>query len=295
LEANADAERLQRLAGSLWRFWYLHSHFAEGRRRLGAAIALDGGRTPARATVLRGACVMEFNLSNIPTAIRYAEEALALDRDLGNDWGVAYATMMIGNSLSEAFDETRDLPAARDRLAEAARLFERIGDEHFGLIARHNQAWIVEVLGDPAEAKRLYEEDLSIARKIGNGGIEADSLAQLGMSARDEGRLGDAVGLLRESLAIDHRRGMTGNVATNLGRLANLLARRGEVIDAARLMAAEQALTEQLGSSVPWWAKERDEETLALLREGLDPDALERAMGEGAALSVDDAMRIVRG
>jgi hypothetical protein len=39
---------------------------------------------------------------------------------------------------------------------------------------------------------------------------------------------------------------------------------------------------------------ERNEETCALLRERLDPDALERAMAEGAALTVDDAMRIAR-
>ena len=133
-----------------------------------------------------------------------------------------------------------------------------------------------------------------MARKIGNRGIEADCLAQLGMIARDEGHLDDAVGMLRESLTIDHGRGMTGNVATNLGRLANLLARRGDVVDAARLMAAEQALHEQLGSSLPWWAVERNEETGALLRERLGADALERALAEGAALTVEDAMRIAR-
>src|SRR5687768_14825182 len=61
LEAEGDAERLQRLGGSVWRFWYLRSHLTEGKRRLDAAMAAGGDATPALARVFHGSSVMAMN------------------------------------------------------------------------------------------------------------------------------------------------------------------------------------------------------------------------------------------
>src|SRR5262249_40791380 len=45
-----------RLAGALWRFWYMHGHQEEGRRSLAEALERsDSGPTAARAKALNGA------------------------------------------------------------------------------------------------------------------------------------------------------------------------------------------------------------------------------------------------
>jgi tetratricopeptide (TPR) repeat protein len=238
---------------------------------------------------------MSLNLGDTAGGLGYARDARDLDLTLGNDWGVAYSTMMMGNCLAEARDDSRDLVGAQKHLAESAALFEKIGDRYYALIATNNQAWIVGELGDREGEDRLHQESLAIAREIGNAGIEADSLAQLGMSARDDGRLDDAVALLRESITIDHRRGMAANIATNLGRLASVLVRRGDALGAARLLAVEQAVLDQQGAEMPWWAKRRNDETLDLIREHLDPVAIERASSEGRSLSVDNAVALALG
>ena len=196
---------------------------------------------------------------------------------------------MIGNCLAEADDETRDLVTAREKHLESARLFTEIGDRHYGLIAHHNQAWITEDLGDPAEARRLHEESLLIAREIGNESIEADALAQLGMTARDEGRLDDAVALLQAATRINVRRGMRASVATQLSRLSSALVRRGDAELAARLLGASNAQREQLGAKIEWWAAERNEETLGLIRSALGDDAAVSALEAGRALAPDQA------
>jgi predicted ATPase/class 3 adenylate cyclase len=295
LEAS-DSRQFQRLAGALWRFWYLHSHFAEGRRRIEAALATDDQPTPARAKLLHGGSVMGQSLGDNAIGLRYAREALDLERLLGNQWGVAYASMMIGNSLSELHDESRDLPAARDWLAESARLFKALGDRHYGLMAQHNQAWITGELGDRDAEQRLHEDDLVVAREIGNEAIEADSLAQLGMAARDDGRLEDAIELLREAIRIDHRRGMTLNVATQLGRLSSILVRAGEHRLSAILLGASEALIGHLGAELPWWVVRRDAETVELLEAaGFRGPELDEARIDGEARTVDDAVALALG
>ncbi len=204
--------------------------------------------------------------------------------------------MMIGNSLAELHDESRDLPTARDWLARSARLFKEMGDRHYGLIAQHNQAWITGELGEEVEEERLNREDLAVAREIGNVAIEADALAQLGMRARDQKRFDDAVAFLRAALRIDHRRGMILNVSQQLGRLSSVLVLAGDHRLAAVLLGASQALTLQLASKPAWWVHRRDVETLELLRAaGFDGPQLDQALAAGGALTVDEAVAMALG
>ena len=62
LEASGESERRLRLAGALWRFWYLKGHLAEGSRRLESALLAESHPTAARAKALNGAAVMAVNL-----------------------------------------------------------------------------------------------------------------------------------------------------------------------------------------------------------------------------------------
>jgi tetratricopeptide (TPR) repeat protein len=296
LQATGAVRELQRLAGALWRFWYLRSHLLEGRRRLEAAAAASADAIPARAKVLHGTAVMVLNVGDAAASRRWAEQALDLETTLGNRWGVAYATMMIGNSLAEAEGEERDLDGALTHHKEAARLFADIGDRHYELICRSNQAWITGDLGDPEAERRLHQENLAIAREIGNTGIEADALAQLSMFLRDDGALDEALDHISEAIRIDHRRRMDLGTATQLGRLGSILVRHGDARRAAVLVAASEALIEQLGADPGWWAHRRDQETLELARTaGVDAEELERALTEGRALSIHEAVRLALG
>jgi predicted ATPase len=295
LQSGPSGQLVQRLAGALWRFWYLHSHFSEGMRRLRTAMARDPRPTATYAKLLQGACVMCQGLGDNVAGLRHAEEALELERRLGHAWGVAYGSLLIGNCLSEAHDETRNLRAARERLAESARLFHELGDRHYELIATHNQGWIIQDLGDAAEAKRVHEATLVIAREIGNHAIEGESLAQLGMAARDEGRLDDAVDLLRASIRIAVRLGLRLNIAVQLGRLSSVLVRRGDAETAARLIGGSDAMRERLGAAIAWWAAERNAETLGMIRSVLDREATDRAVRDGRALNPEQAVALALG
>jgi predicted ATPase/class 3 adenylate cyclase len=288
LEASGESQLALRLAGAVSRFWYLHSHLSEGRRRLETALASDMRPTAARAKALNGASVMALNIGDAEAARVRAEEALGLHRELGDAWGFAYSGMMIGNALAEA----GDLASAQPVLEESLRAFLELGDEHYTGVASVNLAWVSGDLGDKERERALHEENLGRAHALGNRTLEAHSIAQLAMLAREEGRLREASTMLKESLRIFRELGDRLELAMNLGRLANVLALTGSVGPAARLLSSSEALTEKLGASVSWWAGERNAKTLAIIRAQLDEAALSEAWEQGRALTVDEAVAL---
>jgi ATP/maltotriose-dependent transcriptional regulator MalT len=284
-EGTGEIELVLRLAGAASRFWYFKSHVSEGLRRLESALSADPRPTAARAKALTGAAVMALDIDPA-TARQRAEDALALHRALGDAWGAAYATLMIGNAVGEGGDVAK----ARPILEESVRLFRELGDELYVLIASVNLAWVTGEAGDLEAERAIHEENLRLARSLGNRRVEATSLAQLAIFARDEGRLQDAAAMLREAIRTEHLLGNVLWLAIDLGRLASVLALAGKTEKAARLLSSSEALTENLGAGVPWWAKRRNEQTLATIRTQLDEDAVAEARERGRALTVDEAV-----
>jgi predicted ATPase len=271
-----DGESAQRLTGALYPFWYQRGHFAEGRRRVEAALLLDERPTRARGKALLGATGMAASTGDLAVAQQRAEQAFELHRSLGEEWGVAYARYMMG------------LVAARsDRFADAHAIFEEslerfivMGDAHYELIARRALAWMCEELGDDDRFARLYEENLVRARETGNKRLEARSLSVLAERADREGRFADAASLLKQAYDLD------------FCRFANLLAFAKEAGTAAKLLAKGEALIEELGAVYESWQVKMNEETRAKIHERLDAAAIEQASPEGRELSRDEAVAL---
>jgi predicted ATPase len=284
-EAAGESELILRLVGAASRFWYLKSHVSEGLRRLESALSAAPQPTAARAKALTGAAVMALEIDTTKARQR-AEDALALHRALGDTWGAAYATLMIGNAIGEGGEVAK----ARPFLDESVRLFRELGDELYVMIASVNLAWVTGELGDPEAERGIHNENLRRARSLGNRRIEATSLSQLALFARDEGRLQDAAAMLREAICIEHDLGALLELAISLGRLASVLALAGSAGKAARLLSSSEALAENLGAGVPWWARKRNEQTFATVRTQLNEAAAAEALASGRALTVDEAV-----
>ena len=219
LEASGDSETALRLAAALWRFWYLKGHLAEGRRRLESVLSTDERPTAARAKALNGAAVMAVNSGDSEAATLRAEEALALHRKLGDEWGAAYSIFMLGNAED-------DDAAAQQLFEESARVFRELGDEHSALLVNRNLAWLYADLGDDQRARALYEDNLRSARATHNDRIEASTLGALAMIALEESRVEDAASMLKSSLRIHASLRDVLDTAVDLCRFAGVLARR---------------------------------------------------------------------
>jgi predicted ATPase len=285
LEASGETQLALQLAGALYRFWYLRSHFAEGRPRLERLLDVDANRTAARARALNGAAVMAASTGD-PVSVRLrSEEALALHRELGDAFGIAYSVFSLGMAATEEADWTTALPYFEESLAR----FRELGEEHYALVAADGVAWTSGELGDLERRRAGHEDVLRQARAQHNWAIAASELDQLAQIARDEGRIDDSLSMLAESLRIKSDLEMPGLIVESLSRFAETLVVAGRAETAAQLVAAAEALREEMGGSHSW-VIDVNENTLTQLRIQLDDATLEEAREHGRRLTVDEAV-----
>jgi predicted ATPase len=285
MEASGETQLALQLAGALYRFWYLRGHFAEGRPRLERLLDLDANRTAARARALNGAAVMAGSTGDPATDRLRSEEALTLHRELGDAWGIAYSVFSLGMAATEEADWT----SARPHFEESLARFRELGEEHYALIAADGLAWMSRELGDLERSRAGHEDVLRQARAQHDWAIAAAQLDQLAQFARDEGRIDDSLSMLAESLRITRDLEMPGLIVESLSRFAETLAVAGRAETAAQLLAAAEALREEIGGSHSWVIGV-NENTLTQLRMQLDDATLAEAREHGRRLTVEEAV-----
>jgi hypothetical protein len=149
-----------------------------------------------------------------------------------------------------------------------------------------------EELGDIERYRELTEENLALARSLGNKRIEARALGALAMVALDEGRLEDALAMMSASYRIDRELGFSIFVAIDLVRFAAILAAGGRAAEAARLLARADALREEIGFTEESWAAEERERTCAAVVSALDEAAFSDEWERGRELTLDEAVAL---
>jgi tetratricopeptide (TPR) repeat protein len=281
---GAPGESL-RLAGALWRFWYLKSHLAEGSRYLENALARSPQPTAQRGKALIGAAVMAVNTGDFETAIRRAEEGIELHGALGDAWGEAYCRFMLGAGAQFTGDPER----ARPLYESSVRAFRELGDEHSALLVSRNLATIYTEMGDRPRGQALLEDNLRRARATNNDRIEASTLGSMAALAADSGRIQDAGWMLKESLRIHRDLGDRLDTVLDLSRAAQILALSGKAGVAVRLVASFVASGGESGTR-QIAIQELNDRTIASARRQLDPPAFAAAWRQGQGLSVPEAV-----
>jgi predicted ATPase/DNA-binding SARP family transcriptional activator len=251
-EESGEVEEGLRLAGTLWGFWWLRGTMVEGRRRLerllereeaargaflaarersvsGAAVgealgSPDAGVRAARARALACSGVLAHFQGEYDTARAFYEESLAIQRELGDRWGVAFALTGLGFLAQRR----GDLTVARDLQGAGLPLWRELGIESGIAWSLNSMADVAHQQGDLETARSLFEESLAIRRKVGDDWGAAFALSGLGLVAADQGDLEAAQTLLEESLTIRHQMGDRPDIALSLQQLGELARLRGD-------------------------------------------------------------------
>lgn len=231
-ETPDGARLLVRLVAALWWFWGERNFVGEGEAWIDRALLLatDAQLRKSRGQVLNGSAVLAYSQGQHATAKSREIEAVALFRELGDTWNVAFALSQLAMMVYAMgdYDESRAIAE------ECTLLFRQSGDQWGLAIPLGTLARIALRGHDYERARGLLEESLAIRRQVGDPWLVAQTLNALGDVARAQDDTDGAAKLYEESLVAFED---LGNVSSRSGVLHNLghvARRRGQYPAAAR-------------------------------------------------------------
>ena len=251
-ESAVGAEENLRLAGALWRLWYIRGHCSEGRCWLGRTLERSQGREHAgslealavRSKALNGAGNLAESQGDYAEARALHGESLAIRRQLGNQQGIAAS---LGNLGNVAYHQG-DYAGARALHEESLAIKRQFGSPQSLAASLGNLGNVALCQGDYAGARALHEESLAVERQLGNQQGIAESLGNLGSVADSQGDYVGARALHEESLAICRQLGDQKGIADSLGNLGNVALCQGDYAAARALQVESLAIQRQLGN-----------------------------------------------
>ena len=263
--------------------------FEEAGRHVRSALDLAaemGDANLAGALAALTLALLELGRGHSAEAAAAVEPVLREPRHAGPTREDAMLTGVWGVVLAEQ----GRLDEAEPVLAESVRLAEQIGD---GLQSAFCLGWYAAALrisGERQQARATAEALRSRARQQGNPAFEALALRELGHLARLEGELDVADDLVHAGLMLSADMRMPSDLAGHLDAVAGVAAAEESYEEAARLLAAAEALRCQVGSVPLSWDRAGRDADLETTRRALGPEVFSAAWSEGKALSAGDAV-----
>ena len=320
-----DAATGMRLAGALYWFWMIHSHFSEARIWLDAMLNISNAAVPAaNAKTLLAAGAMAVNQGEVARSIILHEQSLILYRGLGDRAGIAEALLWLGRakvwqgayaqahsllaeglamfqaqqntwmimwalqSLGDMAFNNAEVPQAQAYFQEALMLCSDLGDMFGSAHAHENLGRVAHALGDLSKAQIHYAESLAAFRELGQRDI-AHVYLDLGRLARTQGDMARAHTYYTQGLTLVREFMDKGRFSECLEDIAGLSA-AAKPVSAARLFGAAEAVRESVGMPLPPVQRADYEQDLAAARAQLDQVAWETAWAAGRAMTREQAI-----
>ena len=241
---SGEVESGLRLGGALWRFWEMRGYLAEGRARLARLLAIAGTKqSKARIKALYAAGVLADAQGDYASARALFEENLAINRELGDKWGIANSL----NNLGIIAVRNSDYFAARSMYEESLGVWRELGNRRAVALSLSNLGKVAENQDDHARARSLYEQSQAIFRELEDGRGVASSMSHLGDVARNQHDYETARSLYRQSLAMFMESGSTWDIANALTDLGNLACEQKDCAAARSLYEESMVIFGELG------------------------------------------------
>jgi tetratricopeptide (TPR) repeat protein len=276
-----------RLAASLWEFWWVRGHLAEGRRWLDEALFRGASEPPElRARALHAAASLSTRQGAYGRAAELSEQSLALWEELGDVSGTARSLLSLGTVAAEQGDQERAISLSE----RAAELYRETGDRRGHALAVSNLGGIALERGEYAKAASLSEQAYGLFETLEDSEGMAFALVNQGFAALSEREHERAITLLRRALRLLAELQFRDVIGYCFEGLAAVLAFTGQTEPAARLLGAAEALRESLGVDLAPAERETHEETAAAVRQALGEDRFSAAWRLGRELALDEAI-----
>ncbi len=328
---DESIEECARLASLMWPFWYRRGFYREARMWFDLVLLQAAEiSTDRRADILVKVGQVAFLLCEYDEASRHLHAALDLVDELGDRRAAAAALQRLGSIAREQarYDEARhlhersleiwrelgdaegvaasqdylgfvawlrgDSDTAEDLCTTALAEFQRAGDLQGTATALVNLGACALYRDALPIARQRLEKALTIARELGFQEGIAWSLHELSIAARRARRpAGETAPMLGEAMLIHRQLGDRWRLASVLEEIAGAVLARNEPRLAIEVLAAAEAVREQLGTPIPpVEAGDRDAVVDQLVRK-LNVSTFGAAWSDGRRRELDATIDVV--
>jgi predicted ATPase/DNA-binding SARP family transcriptional activator len=271
--ASGDSALLVRLAGGLWRYWWVRGPASEGIEWIERGLAVDDGTATAhRARALAGGAGLAWSRGDPERAKELAR--LAIDVDVAAGSGGVYE-LGAHTVLGILANEERDYETARYHHLRAVEISERLGLDpsadklNLGLVALNS--------GEREEAVRLFEGVLASHRRNDNPVGMGFALLNLGIAHHELGDHRAAQQKFEQAHALFEAIGFPQQVAYALQGLAACAASESHHEESARLLGQARRELDRIGSPPDAFSAVMIASTEALARAALGDEGFASA------------------
>jgi predicted ATPase/class 3 adenylate cyclase len=251
--SNGENETAFRLGGALYPFWELRARHREARVLLSRILALDNGVSPRhRAKVLIAAGRATSWQFDWLASNALLEEAVAICRKLGDVDGIGRCLGFIGHA--RLF--TGDHEGAATALEEGVELARRSGDARSLARALHNAAFAHVEQRDFVRAREMFGEAIRIARAEQMTVSVALATSQLGHATALAGDYEDAASYLRESAALFAELGDTIWTQNRYQGLLALLEGELDAAESLLMTSLVKGREQAPQQDIPYWIED---------------------------------------
>jgi tetratricopeptide (TPR) repeat protein len=282
-----EPEITLRLVGSLWRYWWMHSHHNEGSEWLGKAVSMKGPQPPhLRARALLGAGILARGQGDFEEAGIFLGECLEIERNLQDKNGLT----TVLNNLGILAHLQGDYTQAINHYQESLKYCREIGDTRGIAVVLHNLSMIYHEKGDLTQTGDLLNESLSLFLKINDLRNIAATQVRFGYLMYELQEVVQSEDYFRKSLVALKDLGGRNDIIECLEGFAGVAALLKQPGRGARLLAAAQALREMIDIPVPRSHEALYQHIVENVTNQLGSQELEKTRAEGRAMSMEEAI-----
>jgi predicted ATPase/DNA-binding CsgD family transcriptional regulator len=243
-DAAGQPTNVLRLLAPIWGYWTVRPYHAEIRGWLEPALrAAPDAPLAVRVEALHVAALTTSFLGDAPAAGAYAEEEVALARELGDPLALGRAHYDVG--LAWAFAD--DMARAAVAYEEAVSLLRTTGVPLWEAMALAELGDTRLMMGDVSEAASLLDEALALHRRSEFPVRIAVTLGERAHAARMQGDQVLASRLFAESMTVAAELGSERFLLGAVAGLAGVALALGQPERAARLLGAVETRAKTSG------------------------------------------------
>ena len=250
------------------------------------SVARELGHSRRIAEILAKLGSLESERGRPECSAPFYEEARGIYRRLGDPFGIADILLRSGETAVD-MGEFED---ALDLLEASLPIFQSQGSSIAVAHVRLYQGEAALRMGDLGRAEELASQSLEVLIGFGDCRFTCDARLVLADVAREQHNLERALTLYKTSLSALRNLNARPLMAQCLERMVLFAALRELAGPAARLHGAAQALRAGMGAEIPPADRERYNHALADVREQMGKEAFDAAVGEGKAMTLDQAV-----